>query len=58
MKKDQIIKYWLKKQLKHPTYQEVADKYLVSRQYVAQVVEKYLLEQKALGREIEWPLKN
>jgi hypothetical protein len=31
---------------------------LVSRQYVAQVVEKYLLEQKALGREIEWPLKN
>jgi hypothetical protein len=53
MKKEQIIKYWLKKQLKHPTYQEVADKYLVSRQYVAQVVEKYLLEQKALGREIE-----
>ena len=48
-----IIELYNKKELQHPTFQEIADKVLVSRQYVSQVIEKWKLEQKAMGKETE-----
>ena len=48
-----IIELYKKKELQHPTFQEIADKVLVSRQYVSQVIEKWKLEQKAMGKETE-----
>ena len=45
----QIIAEWEKKELKHPSYGDIARKLLVSRQYVAQVIEKYKLQNAAMG---------